>query len=78
MKHKQVCTMCGRDSAPRSAVETMRVELAALQRTAARVNWRKAHAEWREAAWRSYQGRRQDAVEAELVQHARAVREAAR
>lgn len=75
MKHKS-CEMCGREVAPRTAVETMRIELASLQRTSARVNWRKAHAEWRDAAWRSYQGRRVDAVDAELAEAARAWREA--
>lgn len=73
-KHSK-CEMCGRDS---TAVESMRIAVTSLQRTRARVSWRKAHEEWRAAAWRSYQGRRQNAVEAELVEHGRTVREAAR
>lgn len=75
MKSHKTCEMCGRELATRTAVETMRGAMASLQRTHARVNWRKAHADWRDAAWRSYQGRRQDAVAAELVEHGRAVRE---
>jgi ribosome-binding protein aMBF1 (putative translation factor) len=60
MKHKS-CEMCGREIEPRTAVETMRIALASLQRTETRVHWRKAHAEWRDAARRNYQARARSA-----------------
>lgn len=64
-----------RAARPLNPVSEMHARVEGMERVANRVFWRRALVEWKEAAWRAYQHRRQIEAEREIERSTRAHRD---